>query len=188
MASVSFHSGIRTAPACIPLEITGYQGETFPKLQQGRRCRNLELGVYLLKKIVVMNLLDNFREVIDWIDCSHSTGLSSGQSSHSGLWDCSGGFSCQFGLYQKSLVRSFFLLIWHAFITNYMVVIIGASSLCRTLDSIPFKNKKNLFAAAFRYQGLALTIKPSTVIKFFKTFLLEDLSVKLTIFLFGTTL
>ena len=51
----------------------------------------------------------------------------------------------------------------------------------------PTKLKKYLFAAAFRYQGLASTIKPSTVIKFFKTFLLEDLSVKLTI-LFGTTL
>ena len=109
--------------------------------------------------IVVMNLLDSFREVIDWIDCSPSTGLTSGQSSHFGLWDCSGGFSCQFGLYQKSLVRSFFLLIWHAFITNYMVVIIGASSLCRTLDSIPYKTKKLIVRSCFSVPGLSFNDK-----------------------------
>ena len=125
-------------------------------------------------------MLNSFREFIDWIDCSPSTGLR--------LWTIvtlwSLGLFWWFFVPIQPLSKNrsfvpFFLLIWHAFITNYMVVIIGASSLCRT--------KKLFFAAAFRYQCLALTIKPSTVIKFFKTFLLENLSVKLTILLFGTT-
>ena len=108
----------------------------------------------------MINLLDGFREGIDWIDCSPSTGLSSGQSSHSGISDCSGGFSCQFSLYQKSLVRSFFLpFIWHAFITNYIVVITGASSLCRTLDYIPYKNKKLFVRSCFTVPGLSFNDK-----------------------------
>ena len=45
-----------------------------------------------------------------------------------------------------------------------MVVNFGASSLCRTIDSIPYKTK-TLFVRSCFYQGLALTIKPSTVKK-----------------------
>ena len=81
---------------------------------------------------VVINLLDSFREVIDWIDCSLSTDSGSKQSSLSGLWDSSAGLSCQFGVYQKRLVRSFSSchLERTPFITIFMVFIFGASSLC----------------------------------------------------------
>ena len=65
-------------------------------------------GWYGVPYFVVINSVNGFREVIKCFDCSTSTGLSSGQLSHSGLWDCSAGLSCQFGLYQKSLVCSFF--------------------------------------------------------------------------------
>ena len=58
----------------------------------------------------------------------------------------------------KSLVRSFFL-IWHAFSTNYMVVIIGASSSCRTLDSIPYKTKKLFVRSCFSVPGLSFNDK-----------------------------
>ena len=72
---------------------------------------------------------------------------------------------------KKSLVRSFFLLIWHAFITNYMVVIIGASLLCRTLDSIPHKNTKFFVRSCFSVPGLSFNDKAINCHKIFPNLL-----------------
>ena len=134
----------------------------------------------------MINLLNSSREVIDWIDCSPSTGLRLGTIVT--LWSLGlfWWFFVPNRFYQKSLVRSFFLLIRHAFITNYMVVIIGASSLCRTLDSIPYKTKKLFVRSCFSVPGLSFNDKAINRQKIFKTFLLEDFSVKLTILLLGT--
>ena len=139
--------------------------------------------------IAVINLIN--RELIHWIDCSLATGMR--------VWPIVTLLSlrlfCRFVVpirplskIVSSLPFFLFLIICHApLLTNYMVFFFGAKSLCQTLDSIIYKTKK-IVRRRFLVPGISLNDKAINCHTILQNFLLEDLSVKLKILLFGKTL